>query len=76
MYVVARSLLICQTQTALIELIPYEKTLTDGKGPIEEKFDISPYAGIGIFITENDDAETPSLGRCYEVSFLERNDLT
>jgi hypothetical protein len=57
-------------------LIPYEKTLTDGKGLVEKKFDISAYAGIGIFDTENDDAETPFLGRCYEVSFLERNDLT
>jgi hypothetical protein len=67
MYVVIRSLLTCQTQTALIELIPYGKPLTDGKPPVKEKSDDSAYGGIGIFDTENDDAETPFLGRSYEV---------
>jgi hypothetical protein len=67
MYVVVKSLLTCQAQTALIELIPYEKPLTDGKHLVEEKFDNSAYGGNRIFDTENDDAETPFLGRGYEV---------
>jgi hypothetical protein len=42
MYMVIKSLLTCQAQTALIELIPYEKPLTEGKVLMKGQLTIVP----------------------------------